>query len=342
MNVETLREKLMTMTASELKYQAQASATDTTYDDLTKEYVNGQEVCVFKFDEQVKDKIHPYTFNPKLGIVKHSRFSVIPMHIHDYIEMNYVYAGSCSVTIQDTTLTLHQGDVCIMDTNVPHTIKDVNEEDIVINFLMKKSYFNTSILSQLSSNSIISDFLLEVISKSQEHDRYILFHSKSSQKLTLFVENLLCEYYDFSFCTKEVINAYMILIFAELLYHYQASQITAIEESALINVREILEHIEENYSDCTLASVAETFAFHPNYLSRYIRKHTGKSFKQLVQEQKLNKASFLLLNTQDSVETIIAEVGYRNHGFFNTLFRERYSLSPSEYRKTHLETVDPV
>ena len=64
-----------------------------------------------------------------------------------------------------------------------------------------------------------------------------------------------------------------------------------------------------------------------------IKKNTGKGFKQLLQEQKLNKAGFLLANTEKSVEEVLMEIGYQNHGFFNKIFKERYGLLPKEYRK---------
>lgn len=336
MDTETIKQRLFKMTISELTYKNRTNDNSLFYSKMPKTSIDGKEVYIFKFDQQIKNKPNPYTFNSKLEIVKHSRYSIIPMHIHDYVEMNYIYSGSCSAIIQEREVVLNQGDVCIMDTNVPHTIINTGKDDIIINFLMKKSYFNASMLSRLSSNSIMSDFLLEAISKSQKHNRYILFHCQESTKLPYFVENLLCDYYEPSFSSKDTINAYMVLVFSELLHYYQKNQQRTRNESSTGDIRKILEYIEENYMTCTLESVAEHFSFHPNYLSRYIPKHTGKTFKQLVQEQRLNKAVFLLLNTDLTIEEIIGEVGYQNYGFFNKMFKERYSLTPNNYRKKFL------
>lgn len=333
MNTETIKQQLFEMTISESKYKNHTNDDSLFYSKISKTFIDDKEIYVFKFDQQIKDKPNPYTFNPQLKIVKHSRYSVIPIHIHDYVEMNYIYSGSCSAIIQEKEIVLNQGDICIMDTNVPHTIINAEKDDIIINFLMKKSYFNASMLSRLSSNSIMSDFLLEAISKSQKHNRYILFHCQESTKLPYFVENLLCDYYDPSFSSKDTINAYMVLVFSELLHYYQKNQQEKHNGNSLNDARKILEYIEENYMSCTLESAAEHFSFHPNYLSRYIPKHTGKTFKQLVQEQRLNKAVFLLLNTDLTIEEIIGEVGYQNYGFFNKIFKERYSLTPNNYRK---------
>ncbi|WP_168714437.1 AraC family transcriptional regulator [Niallia nealsonii] len=328
-----LTKLLFTMTDSERKHKTNPHPQSSFYNQLDKVKIDNKDVYVFKFVEQKKNNERPYSFNPKLAIVKHSRYSIIPIHIHNYIEMNYIYSGSCTAIVQDKEISLKSGDICIMDTNVPHTIKDVEEQDIVINFLMHKNYFTVSMLNQLSSNSIISDFIREAISYDRKHNRYILFHCQESDKLTYLVENLLCEYYDPSFSARDIINAYMILIFAELFRHYQTDNRTNSNSSNKAYMLEILQYIEENHQICTLNSVAKQFAFHPNYLSRMIKKNTGKSFKQLLQEQKLNQASFLLTNTNKKLEEILNEVGYHNHGFFNKIFKERYELSPKEYRK---------
>ncbi|WP_042463349.1 AraC family transcriptional regulator [Neobacillus dielmonensis] len=326
---------LFTMTESEIKHKNHPELQRAFYKQFDTAKQGNQDVLVFKFLEQKKENDLPYSFNPNLAIVKHSRYSEIPTHIHDYIEMNYVYSGSCTAVVRDREIALKSGDVCIMDTNVPHTIKDAEEKDIVINFLMKKSYFTASTLSQLSSNSIISDFIREAMSQDREHNRFILFHCQESDKLAYLVENLLCEYYDPSFSAKDIIQAYMIIIFSELLRYYQTDHGTKSGQSKKTYILEILQHIEENHQTCTLESVAKRFAFHPNYLSRMIKNNTGKSFKQLLQEQKLNQASFLLVNTDKNLEEIMNEVGYHNHGFFNRIFQERFGHSPKEYRRVN-------
>lgn len=91
--------------------------------------------------------------------------------------------------------------------------------------------------------------------------------------------------------------------------------------------------MESNYQTVTLNSVAELFGFHPNYLSAYIKKHTGKSFKELIITQRMLQAGFYLRNTNTPISEIAQEVGYQNQGFFYKKFQEYYQMSPVEYRK---------
>jgi len=271
-----------------------------------------------------------------ISISKHHRFIPIPAHQHDFIELFYVYSGSCTQIINGKKVTLSQGDMCILDTNVIHSIETTGENDIIINCLMRKDYFDTSLLSRLSSNDLISTFLVHAIYQSKDYNNFIIFHSKKRKKLHSLMKDLMCEYFDPSICSKEIINCYIILIFSELLqiYQDQTPEVQILNETANTkNISKILEYIQKNYICTTLAETAKTFNFHPNYLSTLLKKTTGKSFKEIIHEQKLKKACTLLKNTDMTVEDISLEVGYNNFSFFYKKFKDAFGVTPLEYRQ---------
>jgi len=69
------------------------------------------------------------------------------------------------------------------------------------------------------------------------------------------------------------------------------------------------------------------------WLSREIKKCTGKTYKELLQERRMNQACYLLTNSKLAVSDIIESVGYDNTSYFYRKFRERYGMSPKEYRE---------
>ena len=269
-------------------------------------------------------------------ISKHHRYIRVPKHKHNFIELIYVYSGSCTQTINGFTIKLKPGEMCLLDTNVIHSIDAAGKNDIIINCLMRKDYFDTSFFSRLSSNSLISNFLVNAIYQSKIHNNYIVFHSGNNYKLMGFMQDLICEYYENSICSKEIINCYIILIFSELLkvYKNQTNELTITNKKDYTHsISDILEYIENNYSTATLTSTADHFHFHPNYLSSLIKKTTGKSYKDIIQEHKLKKACSLLKNTDITIEKISSEIGYNNLNFFYKKFKNLYGVTPSEYRK---------
>lgn len=66
----------------------------------------------------------------------------------------------------------------------------------------------------------------------------------------------------------------------------------------------------------------------PNYLSGYIHKHTGKTFKSLIQEQRMMLATRLLSNSDLPVTDIALQAGYENITFFT-----RNSVNSTDARR---------
>ncbi|WP_404900434.1 AraC family transcriptional regulator [Priestia filamentosa] len=265
---------------------------------------------------------------------QHYRFLKVVPHYHSFIEMIYVHSGTCTQTINGETITMNQGDICILDLNVVHDIKVVEENDIIINILMRKAYFDKTMLGRLSGNSLLTNFFIRALYQEKEHHDYIVLQTNNNHKIHTLVTELMCEFFDKQLCSEEAINSYMLLIFTEVLREYEKTQpIQQPNNVTQYNCADILHFIEENYRDVSLVSVAEHFHFHPNYLSKILKKNFGLTFGPLIQEIKLKKASHLLEMQDLPINKIANEVGFSNIYFFYQIFKEKYNLTPSEYRR---------
>lgn len=274
--------------------------------------------------------------HPRDGIIFtcHPRFGEALEHHHDYIEMVYVYSGECHQRINDNDILMKKGDMCILDTNVLHSIEPASEDDIIINCLMSKKHLDNILIERLSGNDLLSSFFIRALYGNENFNEYILFNYSNSQKLERLMEEVLCEYFDKSLCSDEVINSYMIIIFSELLRIFE-SQTNSQNRDLLKNtsITDIVLYIQNNCKDATLTSVAEHFHFHPNYLSTTIKKFTDNNFTFVLQEAKLKKAAFLLKNSDIPVVEVANNIGYENTNFFYKIFKNYYGCNPTEYRK---------
>lgn len=328
MNFDELEKKLVPLTEHELNHKANPGVSKI-YDNYfnTLDY-KGKKIYVFNDEDMI--------IGSNINISKHSRFSVVPMHVHTYIELSYVYSGKFEEIINDKKVKLSKNQIIIVDTGAPHFILPTSEEDIIINILIRKEYFSTSFLSRLSNKGIISEFLVNAISDKKSHDNYIIFNSEKNRRIPNIIRELMCEYFDKSLCSDEIINCYMILLFSELLkvFQYDSNQSHS-NSSSNATIIDILQYLEKNYITCTLASTAAHFNFHPNYLSSLIKKTTNKSFKELIQAHKLTRASILLINSDIPIYEVANEIGYDNLSFFYKKFRDYFGITPNEFREKH-------
>jgi AraC-like DNA-binding protein len=278
-----------------------------------------------------------------IAFVVHPRYAVLPSHRHSFIELIYVYSGQCSQIINNAPVTMQKGEMCILDTHAFHSINKADENDIIINCLMRKSFFDAALLGRLSGNDVFSQFFIKAIYRSKNFEEYILLHSSENEKIQRLMTMILCEYYDKGMCSNEVINSYMIILFAEMLRVYR-KDINSRHFAVLENtkVSDIIRYLEKNYKDVTLESAAKHFYFHPTHLSKILRKLTGTRFIDIIHQVKANQAGILLKTTDLPVNMVANEVGYENVSFFYQIFKKHFGCTPSLYRKKASQGIEPL
>ncbi|MBB3113731.1 YesN/AraC family two-component response regulator [Paenibacillus phyllosphaerae] len=292
--------------------------------------INGIPVFMFDLTFDITQKL----IDDQLVISIQRPFSSVPMHVHPYIEMVYVYRGQCTVIINDQQIPLSQGGMMLIDKMTPHTVLETTEEDIVVDMKLKHDYLSTGFISRITSKSIISEFLIHSLIDKRKTNQFLHFPLHGVVKTGQIMEQLMCEYFDRGINSHDIINSYLVILFTELIRHIDDLQLSAhsrsTEDSSVVDY---LRYIEEHYTDCSLVDMAVYFKFHPNALSAILKRTTGKSFKDLLQLQRLNKAALYLKNTDIPIADIAEEVGYSSLSFFHKKFKEIFNETPSQYRQ---------
>lgn len=73
-----------------------------------------------------------------------------------------------------------------------------------------------------------------------------------------------------------------------------------------------------------------------NYLSDLLKKETGRSAKEHINDFIVNKAKNLLLSTEGSVSEIAYELGFNYPHYFSRLFKNKTGLTPQKYRELQM------
>lgn len=96
----------------------------------------------------------------------------------------------------------------------------------------------------------------------------------------------------------------------------------------------VISYIQHHFKEqICLKEVADYFFVSPSYLSRCLQKSTGDSFKQYLNELRIEEAKRLLSQTDKLIYEIAEEVGFKESKYFTSKFTADVGVSPIEYRK---------
>ncbi len=319
MNLDDLDKKLREINKRESIYR-QTNKLPDNYKYLDEINVNGK--CVYIFDNFIPA-------GRSYEISKHLRFIPVPMHIHSFIELNYIYSGECNQYIYDKKVNLKKGQICLIDTAVPHSIENTCENDIIINILVKKEYLAKQLSQENFDRGIVFDFMLNALSETQSHNQYIVFKNKEYTQVNLIIQQILFEYFYPSIGSSKIIENLISILFTLLVrdFDYETNKEQNYSKRQIVD---ILQYIDKNFMNLTLTSLSKVFDYTPTYLSALIKKETGKKFSQLILEKKLYKAENLIRNTSNPIDICAMESGFSNMTFFYKKFRNHFGKNPGE------------
>ena len=83
----------------------------------------------------------------------------------------------------------------------------------------------------------------------------------------------------------------------------------------------------------TLTELARRLYLSEPYLSGLIVRLFGKSFKALLVDERMRRATTLITDSSMPISEIISSVGYENSSYFHREFKKRYGKSPLAVRK---------
>lgn len=290
----------------------------------------------YTYDDKQR-KIYQFYFQIDKSIIlaKNARFDKVPTHVHNYIEINYMYSGNCQQTINDKSFILQKGQMTLIDTKTPHSIGYTDENDIMINFMISKDYLNNSFFSKLTDHNLITTFFINAINDKSANLNYMIFNTENNLRLQFFIHEFIWEYYHPSHNSKEIQNSLFVLIVLEMINTLDSSiNYESISESNSIMIS-ALKYMEKNFISCSLESTAQYVGVNPCYLTTLLKKHFHHSYKELIIQLKMDYALKLLLNSNYTIDHIARKCGYQNLTFFYKKFKELYHCTPQEYRKNH-------
>ena len=246
-------------------------------------------------------------------------------------------SGSTRHLINGSEVLLGTGELLFLSQTATQEIYPAGYDDIAVNFIILPEFFGQPLDMIGTEDNMLRTFIIECLKNGSQNVHYLHFKAADILPIQNLVENLIWTLHNKQPNKRSSNQVTMGLLFLQLMNYINKAEIGQenYEQELLLTV---FQYIEEHYSDGELSALAQELGYDLYWLSRVIKRLTGKNYKDLLQEKRLSQAAHLLRNTSLTVTDIGLHVGYHNFSYFYKIFKARYGMSPRCYR--HLK--EPV
>ena len=85
----------------------------------------------------------------------------------------------------------------------------------------------------------------------------------------------------------------------------------------------------------TIEQLSRQFLMIPSTIKELFKEVYGSSIAAHIRQHRMERASALLLESDDSVAQVARTVGYESQSKFTSEFKKAFSMLPTEYRRLH-------
>jgi len=164
---------------------------------------------------------------------------------------------------------------------------------------------------------------------------YVHLTDEQAEEVSRIFESILIEKKQQEIVNNELIAVKIVelLILGERLFELEQS--LEANQPLVDSIKRFVDMLDEYFSkEHSVKFYAEQLAMHPNHLNALIKKHTGLSAKESIQNRILLEIKHLLHSTKLSIKQISDQMGFRDPNYFTTFFKRAEKLSPGNYRSS--------
>ena len=260
-----------------------------------------------------------------------------PMHYHPEIEITFIRKSYGQRFVGDHIEHFNDGDLVMIGRNLPHQWQnDIGFRESPDDAELTVIHFRDDIFEgKLSS---IAEFA---------HIQQLITASSKAVKFSMDAASQLEVLLD-KYKTSHQTNDF--LFFIEMLNLLAIDEEKEILSSVTINasnqsdsgekVNDAYSFILKNYQNesLSLSEVAQSIHLSDSAFSHFIKKKTGLTFSELLNDLRIRYAGKLLAETDLRISEICYKVGYKNLSYFNRIFKKLRKTSPMDYRRNFHKT----
>ena len=241
-------------------------------------------------------------------------------HLHNSIEFIYITEGTLELGMGQELFHMEEGDFAVIFPDVIHHYQVFSQGENKAVYLWAKpalaGQFADVIQSSCPQNPVIKK---ENVHRDIVNAVSCLRVSRKEPDSSLVIE-----------------QAYVQILLARSIPCFRLMEKSSVESNDIIyqTVSYIARHFRNEVS---LEKMARDLGISKFTLSRVFSGSFHRNFNQFLNEQRLNYVTVHLECTDDSITDICMNAGFESQRTFNRVFRERYRMTPREYRNLYRE-----
>ena len=243
----------------------------------------------------------------------------IEPHLHNALEIVCVTSGALELGVGQELYHMEKGDIGFVFPDVIHHYQ------VLTPGVNKATYL-------IASPFTIAKFADNMQSMAPE---YPIIKAEKVESEAYRVINAILE-------TEQsditVAQAYLQIVLARCIGKLNLVEKSSVGSNDLIY--QTVSYISANFKKkFSLEEMAKDLGVSKYVLSRLFSKTFHRNFNQYLNDVRLNYACQRLENTSDSITKICLDSGFESQRTFNRVFKERYKISPSDYRNTFVKDM---
>ncbi|MBR4071921.1 MAG: helix-turn-helix transcriptional regulator [Clostridia bacterium] len=245
-----------------------------------------------------------------------------PLHWHDRIELLRVDHGELTVTCGSTNICIKEREIALFNSKEAHSaIAGSTETDYTCVMFELGPLVNNRYYGQ--------NYIKPLLFRQMRFKNYI-----HDENISLVIDKLV-EAYETNMPTCAIrIDAGILMLLTRLIEGYINTEPESSPRHSDHRFTEVIDYLDTHFTDnISIAELAKKFGYNKSYFCRKFKDQTGITCVEYISSLRLDYAAIMLKGTPYSVNEIAEKCGYPDANYFSRCFKEKYDMSPIEYKK---------
>lgn len=251
-------------------------------------------------------------------------------HWHKELEIIYVKEGVIHMGIGETAMDVQTGEFAVVAGGRVHYVL-ASPGSIRWVYQFDENFFH-GLMQEQSGLDSIRELWKDYPSHSREWRSELADAARSL--LDHIFEEDQSKKYAYTFAVKGYLCLLMRDMYRNREFHQgeKAYEYRTETSRTLEKLDVIFRYVEAHYMEpVTLQAVSKHVGFSPFYFTKFFKRHVGKTFVQFLNEYRIEKAKWILLNEDISAMELIERIGIGSTKTYYRLFQEIVGVAPGQY-----------